>query len=123
IWPGDWFQACEGFEARIARHFVARNYPRLVRSVTFGFRRRNFHRHELRFETVLRNRARRPELRFKTEMIGVLARDPVFGGDPLGAFELAHEFEMLAVFPTDRLAEPRLGTSDRVGANRQETHV
>jgi len=27
IWPGDWFQARERFEGRIARHFVARNYP------------------------------------------------------------------------------------------------
>ena len=123
VWSGDWFQARERFEARIARHLVAGNCPCPVGSVTFGFRRRNLDRHELRFETVPCNRARRSELRFKTEMIGILARDPVFGGDPLSALELAHELEMFAVFTADRLAEPGLGARDRIGANREETHV
>ena len=118
----DRLQSCKRFETRIAGDFVARHRVHLAGLLT-GFRRRNFDRYDLRFEAMLGDRTGRPHLRFETETLGVEARDAVFGGDSLGAFELTGELVMVAILARDRLAVTGLRAGDSVGTDRQQTHI
>src|SRR5208337_1711020 len=121
--PRNGLQFGESFETGIARPLVADDRAALGGPFTASFDHGNLDRYDLRFETSFRDRTRGPELRFKTEMVGVLTGDAVFGRDPLGALELAGKFIALAVLAADWLAQPRLGAGQRVGANGQQTHV
>src|SRR5260370_13765378 len=112
----DRLQSGERFETGVARNFVARELPCLVGLFAAGWDHRGVHRHELGIEAMVRDRTRRTELRFQPEAIGIVARNSVFGGDPLRAFKLAREFITLPVLASDRFAVPRLDPSDSVGA-------
>src|SRR5579872_4579879 len=104
IGPRDRLQRGKRLEAGMPRNLVARHDASLAGAFSACLHDGSFHRHELRVEPPLGNRARGAKLRFEAEAIRVIPRDAVLSGDSFRAFELTGELEVFAVLARDRFA-------------------
>ena len=115
----DGLEPGEGLQTRLARDLVGGDGPRLVGALPVCIEDRCLDGDDLRGEAALGDGARRAELGFEPEGVGIHPRDAVLLGDALGTLKLAGEFVVLEVAARDGLAVPGFRAGDGVGADRQ----